>query len=95
MASAMEIEAEKMGIWKDGMTPDQVARKVLRSYLVRCHRLISEEYPAIASMPADRSADYLLHLQDTGRIDSRLYSKSNGLIGCKITELDEKKLPPR
>ena len=90
MASAMESEPDHMGIWKNEMTTQQVTRKVLRSYLVRCHRLISEEYPEIANMAADRSADYLLHLQDTGRIDITLYNKSDGRIGCAITEMDEK-----
>ena len=79
-----------MGIWKDGLTTEQVARNVLRSYLVRCHRIISEDYPEIVNMPADQSAGYLLHLKDTGRIDITLNEKGNGCIGCTITELDEK-----
>jgi len=86
----MESEADLMGTWKDAVTTEQVARKALRGYLVRCHRLISEEYPEIANMPADRSADYLLHLKDTGRIDITLYNTSNGRIECTITELGEK-----
>ena len=75
-------------MWKNGKTTEQVAREVLRSYLVRCHRIIAEDYPEIANMTAERSADYLLHLQDTGRIDIRLYNKSSQAVGCKITELD-------
>ena len=77
-----------MGMWKDGMTTEQVARKVLRSYLVRCHRIISKDYPDIANMSAEGSADYLLHLKDTGRIEIELYSKSSSSIGCRITERD-------
>ena len=76
-----------MPVWKDGMTTEQVARKVLRSHLVRCHRLISEDYSEIASMSAEDSANFLLHLQDTGRIDIKLNSKDGDRIGCKITEL--------
>jgi len=76
-----------MGFWKDRQTTEQIARKLLRSYLVRCHRLVSREYPEIVSMPPEESADYLLHLQDTGRIDIALYSKSGTSIGCRITEL--------
>jgi len=84
-----------MPMWKDGMTTEQVARNVLRSYLVRCHRLIREDYPEIATMSAEGSADFLLHLKDTGRIDIKLYNKDGDRIGCKITELrqqDEKPL---
>ena len=75
-----------MAVWKDGMTTEQVARKVLRSYLVRCHHIISEDYPETAEMSAEGSADYLLHLQDTGRIDIALYNKGSDGIGCRITE---------
>ena len=80
-----------MSIWKDGQTDDQVARKLLRSYLVRCHSIISREYPEIANTPPEESADYLLHLKETGRIDITLYNKSSDSIGCRITELT----PPR
>ena len=73
-------------MWKDGLTDDQVARKLLRSYLIRCHSIISREYPEIAHTPPVESADYLLHLKDTGRIEITLYSKSGNSIGCKITE---------
>ena len=64
--------------------------KVLRSYLIRCHRIMSEDYPEIANMSAEGSADYLLHLQDTGRIDITLYNKGSDCIGCRITELGKK-----
>ncbi len=74
-------------MWKNGMTTEQVARNVLHEYLVRCHRIISEDYPEIANMSAEDSADFLLHLQDSGRIGISLYNKGGNLIGCKITEL--------
>ncbi len=73
--------------WNDGMTLDKTVRKVLPSYLVRCHAIISEDYPEIANMPAEETADYLLHLMDTGRIDIKLSNEDNNLIGCRITEL--------
>lgn len=38
-------------------------------------------------MPAEETADYLLHLMDTGRIDIKLSNEDNNLIGCRITEL--------
>ncbi len=76
-----------MIMWKNGMTTEQVARKVLRDYLVRCHGIISDDYPEIANMSPDGSADYLLHLQDTGRIQITLHNKGNDRLACKITEL--------
>ena len=79
-----------MSMWKNGMNTEQVARKVLRSYLVRCHRIISDDYPEISNMSPDGSADYLLHLKDTGRIDITLYNKALDQVGCKIRELGPK-----
>jgi hypothetical protein len=76
-----------MAKWKDGKTTEQVARDLLRDYLIRCHRIISEEYPEVQNMEPVNAADYLLHLRDTGRIDIRLYKKSAEVIGCRITEL--------
>jgi hypothetical protein len=78
-----------MAVWKDGMTSEQVLKKVLRSYLVRCHRIISEDYPEIADMSAEGSADFLLHLQDIGKITIKLQNEDGGRIGCKITELEQ------
>ena len=74
--------------WKNGMTTQQVARKMLRSHLVRCHRSISKNYPEIVDMPPEQSADYLLHLKDTGKIEIELYNKTDVLIGCRITDID-------
>jgi len=78
-----------MAEWKDGRTAKQVAREVLRSYLIRCHRIVAKDYPEIANMEPANAADYLLHLQDTKRIDIQLYSKTPDGLGCRIT-----KLPP-
>jgi hypothetical protein len=77
----------KMGIWKDGLTTEQVADKILRDYLIRCHRLISKEYPKIANMDSAEAADYLLRLRDSRKIDIQLYNKSPNSIGCRIIEL--------
>ena len=72
---------------KDGMTTEQAARKVLRSYLVRCHGLISKDYSEIANMSPEGSADFLLHLRDTGRIDIKLRNSDGHRIRCEITEI--------
>jgi hypothetical protein len=75
-----------MGIWQDGLTPDQVARTVLRGYLIRCHQIISKDYPKIANMSAEEGADYLLRLKDAGQLNVQLYNKHDNRIGCRITE---------
>jgi len=75
-------------MWKDNKTDDDVAEGILRSYLIRCHRLVSKDYPEIATMDPTKAADYLLHLRKTGRIEIRLFKKSAERIGCKITELE-------
>ena len=77
-----------MAKWKDNKTDSEVVEQILRSYLIRCHRLVSKEYPEIAGMDPTKAADYLLHLRRTGRIEIKLYNKTSTLIGCKITELD-------
>ncbi len=80
------MQEKKMGIWKDGKTIEQVAEEVIRSHLIRCHDIISKEYPEIAGMTPVHAADYLLHLKHTGRVAITLYNKSPTEIGCKITE---------
>jgi len=76
-----------MGIWKDGLTTEQVADKILRDYLIRCHRLISKDYSKIAHMDPTEAADYLLGLRDSGKINIQLYNKGLNSIGCRIIEL--------
>ncbi len=76
-----------MGIWKDGLTTEQVAEKVLRDYLIRCHHLISKDYPKIANMDPIEAADYLLRLRDSDRINIQLYNKGPNSIGCRIIDL--------
>ena len=57
------------------------------SYLIRCHRLVSQDYPEIARMEPTEAADYLLHLRRTGRIEMTLFHKSPTSIACKIVDL--------
>ena len=63
----------------------KAAREILRKYLVRCHSSISANYDEIKNLPPEESADYLLHLKDTGRIEIELTNEANDLLGCKIT----------
>jgi hypothetical protein len=80
-------EMKKMGIWKDGLTTEQVADKILRDYLIRCHRLISKDYPKIAHTDPTEAADYLLRLRDSSKINIQLYNNGLNSIGCRIIEL--------
>lgn len=75
-------------MWRDNKTDEEAVEQVLRSYLIRCHRTVSKDYPEIASMEPTKAADFLLHLRKTGPIEIRLFNKTPTLIGCKITELE-------
>ena len=68
-------------------TIEEKARTVLRSYLIRCHKTISADYPAIANMPPENAADYLIHLRDTGRITISLDTVGNKIV-CQIENSD-------
>ena len=68
------------------MKLEERARKVLRSYLIRCHKAISAGYPEIANMAAENAADYLIHLRDTGRIAITM-DTVEGKIVCQIEDL--------
>ena len=83
----VKIGKNGMGVWKDGKSTDQVARDVLRSYLIRCHGRISRQYSEVASMDPVKAADFLLHLRDTGRINIQLQAESPDSIGCSITDV--------
>lgn len=76
-----------MVVWKDGKSTEQVIRDVLRSYLVRCHRRVAQNYPKVQGKDPADAADFLLQLQDTGKINIRLYNEGPSSIGCRITEL--------
>jgi hypothetical protein len=69
-------------------TIDDKARKVLRNYLIRCHKNISTDYPEIANMPPENAADYLLYLRDTGRISITLDTLDNQIV-CRIVNSDD------
>ncbi len=72
--------------WKEPKPGRDALRAVVRKYLVRCHRNISRDYPEVARMSPKDAADFLLHLQDTGRIKIELYNETDVMIGCRIIE---------
>ena len=66
----------------------QKAEQVLRSYLIRCHSIIAGDYPEITGMAPDNAADYLLHLQRTGRIRIELMTRgTSSVLECRIVSL--------
>ena len=69
-------------------TMEEKAQTVLRSYLIRCHKTISADYPEITNMPPENAADYLIHLRDTGRITITL-DTVGGQVECQIENLDK------
>jgi|GEM_PF-3182353 len=54
------------------MTLEEIARKVLRNYLIRCHKTISADYPLIANMLPENAVDYL-----NTRLELYLKAKNN------------------
>ena len=72
---------------KDKRTVQGAADELLRNYLIRCHAEVSGDYPEIATMTPENSANFLLHLRDTGRIWIELYSRTPLTIGCRIVDL--------
>ena len=73
-------------MWKDGKTTRQVLEKLIRSHLIRCHGIISKDYPEIATMDPVSAADHLIHLRRAGKVEIKLYSESPHNIGCSIIE---------
>jgi hypothetical protein len=74
--------------WKDGLTDEQAIEKILRNWLIRCHKKISKDYPEVAGMEPAQAADFLLHLRKTGRIEIELFNETPTRIGCRITECE-------
>ena len=66
---------------------EEKAQTVLKSYLIRCHKTISADYPEIANMPPENAADYLIHLRDTGRITITLDTVGSQ-VECQLENLD-------
>ena len=64
-------------MYKDGLTREQVAEKVLRGYLIRRFKDISSQWPAIMSMSPEEGADHLLKLRTDNKIRIELESVGN------------------
>ena len=62
------------------------ATKLLRKYLVSCHKNISADFLEIEDMPPENAADYLIHLRDTGRISITLDTVDERIV-CQIEDL--------
>ena len=70
----------------DEKNVDKKATRILRSYLIRCHKSISADYPEIEEMPPENAADYLIHLRDTGRIAITMDTVDSKIV-CQIKDL--------
>ena len=62
------------------------ATKILRNYLIRCHKSISADFPEIEEMLPENAADYLIHLRDTGRIAITMDTVEGNVV-CQIEDL--------
>lgn len=61
----------------------QAAERVLRSYLIRCFKEVSRDYPEIAEMSPEDGADHLLELCRKNQIQIELDTVGD-LIECRI-----------
>ena len=66
-------------------TLQEKAQTILRDYLIRCHKTVSDDYPEIANMPPEKAADYLIHLKNSGRIKITLDAVGSQ-IKCQIED---------
>ncbi len=76
---------------KNGKTHEQAGRELLRDYLIRCHDSVSAKYPEISNMKPSNAADFLIHLQETGRLNIELFMETSSKMGCRIAELKKVK----
>ncbi|MBL7131248.1 MAG: hypothetical protein ISS45_07605 [Candidatus Omnitrophica bacterium] len=67
------------------MSLEEVTDKILRDYLIRCHRIMSKDYQEIKDMKPEDSANFLMHLRKTGKIDIKFKCIDNR-IRCKIID---------
>ncbi|MDP2924297.1 MAG: hypothetical protein Q8O30_11385 [Candidatus Omnitrophota bacterium] len=74
-----------MSIFKNNMSVEEVADKILRDYLIRCHHVISKNYQEIKDMEPENAANFLMHLRKMGKIDIKLKCIDNR-ISCKIID---------
>lgn len=61
----------------------QAAERVLRSYIIRCFKEVSTQYPEIAEMSPEDGADRLLKLRRKNQIRIELDTVGD-LIECRI-----------
>jgi len=73
---------------KEGGTREKVAQALLREYLISYHADISADFPEVAGIEPANAADFLIHLQNTGRIKIKLFNLSATRVGCRIIEAD-------
>ena len=76
---------------KENTTGAQVAEDLLRKYLIHSYPVISKNYPEVAGIEPANAADFLIHLQASGRIRLELFNESPAQVGCRIVELDAAK----
>ncbi len=73
---------------KNSLTIDQIAKKVLREYLIRNFIDVSKKYPPIKKMNPEEGADHLISLQEQNEIIVTLNSTTDNLIECEITRIN-------
>ena len=72
---------------KNKLTIKEAAEDVLRSYLVRCFKEVSKQYPKVQSMNPEDGADELLRLRRNNEIIIELKTIGN-IIKCNINHVN-------
>ena len=73
---------------KNNLKIDQLAKKVLREYLISNFIEVSKKYSPIQKMNPEEGADHLISLQEQNEIRITLNTLENLLIECKITHIN-------
>jgi len=73
---------------KNNQQLDEIAKKVLRDWLIGNFISVSKEYPPIQKMNPEEGADHLISLQEQNEIRITLNTLENLCIECKITHVN-------
>ncbi len=69
--------------FKDNQSIQDVVNKVKRSFLIRCFKEVSKQYPPVINMSPEEGADELLRLEMENEISIELSSERD-IINCHI-----------
>jgi len=60
-----------------------IIREIKRNQMIRSYESLMKEYPDAKTMSREEAVDYLINLEDSGKINISFETR-NHLISCKI-----------